>query len=1110
MGKMSGEDTPEPERNGPRTTKRRRTQEHNNNSLGDSVEEDSTLTTALSRGVVPDNASEKCGILEWITVKNFMCHDHLNFEFSPSINFVQGRNGSGKSAILTALVVGLGGGARFTNRGRSMKELVKHGKQVAIIEIALRNCGKYPFKPDVYGRTIIVERKILASGGGTYRLKSANGQLVSTRKEDLGRMLEHYNLQVDNPVTVLNQDMSRSFLNTMDPKQLFKFFLKATQLQQMQDNYIELENSIKSSLKIIESRRKALPDLEKEVDEQRSHYEFSVSIREKKKKLQDLRHELAWANIIYKEKEKEKAEKALADNEAARTKLKGKLDMLHRMIDEDKELNRKATDNFNKATQNLEVLLKDVKDVEKKMKTIKQEYKNKQSEVSVAEKRVRGINSEIATLKATIEKDNNSQQRKWADERAEWQRKIAEVKNQIEESLGNLKTETTHYQNLQNTLDVKKSEETPLVVEGKAIQRRLNELERELRGLQGQQGSQLTVYGQWVPQLLKKIDAAFAKNLFKKKPVGPIGAFIEVRDKKWVHVAESVLGNRITSFCVDNQQDERVLSNLMKEVDFMQQGKPIVTVAKFREKVHDVSRFETCCRDYSSLWSMLSVSNTVVANTIIDQLQVESMLLIPTAQEAGRLLKDKTLVPKNCKCAYTLNLDLYYPDPNYRLYSGKGSHKARFLQVSVEDKIREVTVSRDECKKQLESLVKQTKEGKMEIKKIEDEISVSNKKMKQHQRKLDTLRMKITELQNQDIQQPPDISQLEDDVKQQEELLQKAQASVERLQKAMLTSKTKFTEMSGQLIALKKSEHLAYEEADKCKRELDRAKDGAASTTIRTYLSKDKELELKETALRKAVDAKTESLNASLRSREGVDIGPRIETRKSVAELERQYISLQARLNKETASSGDPLAVAERYKATKLRYKQIKDDLDRHQCLLKKLKESLVNREGKCWRFYKWLGVIVKFYFKEHLAVRKLDGSLNINLDEKKLTIHVEKPDNSSSPRKMKANKSKAATLVDLAMMSGGERSFSTVSFIIALWQAIDSPVRILDEFDVFMDVIARSRAMKMMISAAKKNNQYIFLTPLTLSLDTSKLDNCVIFRMPDPERREDEEAEGT
>lgn len=42
------------------------------------------------------------------------------------------------------------------------------------------------------------------------------------------------------------------------------------------------------------------------------------------------------------------------------------------------------------------------------------------------------------------------------------------------------------------------------------------------------------------------------------------------------------------------------------------------------------------------------------------------------------------------------------------------------------------------------------------------------------QKKLATFRTTVTELQNQDIQPPPDISQLEDDVKQQEERFQKA------------------------------------------------------------------------------------------------------------------------------------------------------------------------------------------------------------------------------------------------------------------------------------------------------------------------------------------------
>lgn len=50
-----------------------------------------------------------------------MCHDHLEVELNKNINFIIGKNGSGKSAILTGLVVGLGGNASVTNRGTSIK-----------------------------------------------------------------------------------------------------------------------------------------------------------------------------------------------------------------------------------------------------------------------------------------------------------------------------------------------------------------------------------------------------------------------------------------------------------------------------------------------------------------------------------------------------------------------------------------------------------------------------------------------------------------------------------------------------------------------------------------------------------------------------------------------------------------------------------------------------------------------------------------------------------------------------------------------------------------------------------------------------------------------------
>lgn len=86
--------------------------------------------------------------------------------------------------------------------------------------------------------------------------------------------------------------------------------------------------------------------------------------------------------------------------------------------------------------------------------------------------------------------------------------------------------------------------------------------------------------------------------------------------------------------------------------------------------------------------------------------------------------------------------------------------------------------------------------------------------------------------------------------------------------------------------------------------------------------------------------------------------------------------------------------------------------------------------------------------------------------------------------------------------LSGGEKSFSTICLLLSLWDAMGSPIRCLDEFDVFMDNVNRDISMKMMIGAARRaiGRQYILITPQAMSSVQSAGD-VKIIRMADPER---------
>ena len=144
----------------------------------------------------------------------------------------------------------------------------------------------------------------------------------------------------------------------------------------------------------------------------------------------------------------------------------------------------------------------------------------------------------------------------------------------------------------------------------------------------------------------------------------------------------------------------------------------------------------------------------------------------------------------------------------------------------------------------------------------------------------------------------------------------------------------------------------------------------------------------------------------------------------------------------------------------------------------------------------------VKTSFSEHLSKRNFNGLLKFNHKEDKYHgDKLVKPGKTLSIEICPEEDDMMLSKRDMKTLSGGEKSYSTVSLVLALWECIEPPFRILDEFDVFMDMVNRRTALNMMISYAQeqKRFQYVFLTPLTLnSLEKSDDVNIIHLQKTD------------
>ncbi|KAK7904232.1 hypothetical protein WMY93_016839 [Mugilogobius chulae] len=942
--------------------KRRKSQE-----IQDKTEEAASATPASSC-ITERSDSGDIGIIESVTLKNFLCHNLLGpFHFGPNVNFIIGNNGSGKTAILTALIVGLGGKATFTNRGNSLKDFIKHGEHTADISLCLRNRGPDSYKADSM-ETV--------SRWSTGFLETDPGPADSRTK------------QLDNPVSILNQEMSKQFLHSKNETDKYKFFMKATLLEQMKRDYIHIKQTKTMTRHQVERQQESLKDLKQDFLLKKERYERLSSFSELREQLEQLKKSMAWSLVREKEHSVEQLKEEIEKEENNKYKHQDKLQQWQ--LVHARALNK-------------------LKESEKELSLLKEKINQIKAQASVTP-RCHKHQSKLWALKETLQILN----RKCADLNQEVKLKHQAVLKGREER-DKLRVEQRNIQALY---------ESKLKRKNQLLSSRSNKMKR---------------FGESVPELLNSIDKAHAAGQFSRKPLGPIGACLTVKDSSLCVAVESCLRSFMKTFCCDNHKDETVLQEIMQR-HYTREHRPQIIVCPFTDKVYNLKGRKAQHPEFPTVVDMISATSPVIINCLIDMRGIESVLIIKNKSTA-RSVMQKGRPPPNCKEAFTVEGDQVYPN---RYYTPDLS-LAKYLGADVQAQISLLESELENHQAQLNRFQSQVVSVTEDIRSMERELNNTISAVKKNQNSINETKTSISELESLQEEQALDHTSLEE--------VGAEKKTTDQIQSKYSASRERNEQLSEEMEPLKEEQQKLEVECAKYERNLKHLENKSQNHEENIQ-------EMKNELAQKEEELKDYVVKAS-------EICPeRQQSKSSAKSIDLEITRLRKKLKIYESTHGEPEAVVREYAEALALYRQKTGQVRDLKRFIDCLDNIMSDRQNRYKILRRSLSVRCKLYFTNFLVKLNCSGSMMFDHNNEKLSISVCPPGRDQDD------------VSDMRSLSGGERSFSTVCFMLSLWEITESPFRCLDEFDVYMD----HSDLLMELSERQHQRQFIFITPLNTS----------------------------
>lgn len=519
-----------------------------------------------------------------------------------------------------------------------------------------------------------------------------------------------------------------------------------------------------------------------------------------------------------------------------------------------------------------------------------------------------------------------------------------------------------------------------------------------------------------------KANEEITKHKFKDTVIGPLCEYVNLKESKWYKTASIVLKNSLFNYLVFNEEDKKTLAKIFKDsglnFGIVQQSskKPITNYRKNNK--------------FKTLLDVLELKNDLVKNQLIIIHNVEQTILIEDRELAYSVIRTQ---PVDVECAYTLAGDrIKCVGGSLSDYKARDDGKYWF-----EDKKSKITGISNEILK-----LNPENTNKIKLINISDQYNKVKANIDELENKKKDLEFKIVSLK--------DLK--EHDYMSIERTVNVLESQAKALSVKVSQIKTKIEDKNNEIKYITKTN-------SESKKEFIKRQDLLFDSITRL------EGEICTMEAEKGnIIRKQREISVILT--EQIEVaGDQILNPRSLEEISREK-----RLSKERLQTASKM---ENKEDIKKRVKLLKNQINSYEKKEKKFCQSVATSEASCKkRIVKRDEIKDKktieaaMLFREYTSINGYEGHLEFDHEGKKIHLGMRVHN--------------AEFCGSKSTLSGGERSYAGICFLLSLWKSFRCPVKILDEFDVFMDSVNRKAAIKILFDFFKQNKiQVILITPL-------------------------------